>query len=31
MRAHGISQILSFNAGDFARYRGIESVDPHSL
>jgi predicted nucleic acid-binding protein len=28
MKSHGVSRILTFNAGDFARYDGIECVDP---
>jgi predicted nucleic acid-binding protein len=31
MRAHGVAQILTFNAGDFTRYDGITSVDPRSV
>jgi predicted nucleic acid-binding protein len=31
MRVHGISQILTFNVSDFARYDGIQPVDPRSL
>ena len=28
MRAHGISEILTLNAGDFARFAGIRTIDP---
>jgi predicted nucleic acid-binding protein len=31
MKAHAVSQILTFNAGDFARYDGILSIDPRSV
>ncbi|HWF08762.1 MAG TPA: hypothetical protein VG297_09875 [Bryobacteraceae bacterium] len=31
LKAHGIAQILTFNTGYFARYDGIDSVDPKSL
>jgi len=31
MKAHGITQILTFNTGDFARYDGIASIDPRSV
>jgi predicted nucleic acid-binding protein len=31
MKVHGVAQILTFNAGDFARYEGIVSVDPRSI
>ncbi|HYA17993.1 MAG TPA: type II toxin-antitoxin system VapC family toxin [Bryobacteraceae bacterium] len=31
MKTHGISQILTFNVGDFARYDGIDCVDPRCL
>jgi predicted nucleic acid-binding protein len=28
MKAHGMNRIFTFNASDFARYDGIEGVDP---
>ena len=28
IKAHGVNRILTFNASDFARYDGIECVDP---
>jgi predicted nucleic acid-binding protein len=31
MKTHGISQILTFNAGDFTRYDGIKPVNPQDL
>jgi predicted nucleic acid-binding protein len=31
MKAHGVNQILTFNTRDFARYDGIEAVDPQAL
>jgi predicted nucleic acid-binding protein len=31
MKAHGVNRILTFNASDFARYDGIECVDPQAL
>lgn len=30
MKAHGVNRILTFNASDFARYDGIEWVDPQA-
>jgi len=26
MKAHGVNRILTFNAGDFTRYDGIQSI-----
>ncbi|MGA8029288.1 MAG: type II toxin-antitoxin system VapC family toxin [Bryobacteraceae bacterium] len=31
MKSHGASRILTFNTGDFARYGGIDPVDPMSV
>jgi len=31
MKAHGVSQILTFNTGDFKRYDDIECLDPGAL
>ncbi len=31
MRLHGITRILTFNADDFARYPGIEVINPQKL
>ncbi len=31
MKSHGVSRILTFNTGDFARYDGIECVDPQTF
>jgi hypothetical protein len=31
MSVHGVSQILTFNAGDFSRYPGIAALDPASV
>lgn len=31
MMTHCLSQILTFNADDFARYGGIDSIDPRSI
>jgi predicted nucleic acid-binding protein len=28
MNSHGVKRILTFNTGDFARYDGIECIDP---
>jgi predicted nucleic acid-binding protein len=28
MKSHGVGRILTFNSSDFARYDGIECVDP---
>jgi len=31
MTVHGIAQILTFNTGDFARYPGINALDPAAI
>ena|ERR1051325_798231 len=31
MEVHGVSQILTFNTGDFSRYPGIRVIDPQDL
>lgn len=31
MKLHGIGKILTFNAGDFNRYKEIEAIDPATL
>jgi predicted nucleic acid-binding protein len=31
MKTHGLTQILTFNTSDFARYDDIQSVDPRTL
>jgi predicted nucleic acid-binding protein len=31
MKVHGITQILTFNSGDFARYTGISVIHPAAL
>jgi predicted nucleic acid-binding protein len=31
MKAYGITRILTFNTRDFARYDGVQSVDPRTL
>ena len=31
MRVHGIERILTFNTGDFTRYRGIQPLHPHDV
>lgn len=31
MYAHGISEILTLNSADFARFAGIHSIDPHHI
>ncbi len=31
MYAHEISEILTLNGGDFARYAGIKAIDPHHI
>ena len=31
MRVHGVGQILTFNDADFARYSGIQALDPRRL
>ncbi len=31
MRVHGITHLLTFNTGDFARYPGITAVDPKDV
>lgn len=31
MRVHGLTQILTFNTRDFARYAGIVAVDPATI
>jgi len=31
MKAHGITEILTFNGADFARFDGIQSVEPRTL
>lgn len=31
MKAHGVAEILTFNGADFARYDGIDSVEPRSV
>jgi len=31
MKLHRIGRILTFNAGDFARYKDIEAINPSSL
>jgi predicted nucleic acid-binding protein len=31
MEAHGLSDIVTFNLADFARYKGINAIDPRGL
>jgi predicted nucleic acid-binding protein len=31
MKAHGITEIITFNTADFTRYSDIQAVDPRSL
>lgn len=31
MKAHGVTHLLTFNTGDFARYQGITVVTPDSI
>jgi predicted nucleic acid-binding protein len=31
MHAHGISEILTLNGTDFARFTGIHAIDPHHI
>ena len=31
MRTHGITQLLTFNGADFARFPGVAVLDPASL
>ena len=31
MRTHGITQVLTFNVGDFSRYTGVTVLDPNKL
>lgn len=31
MKAHGVTHLLTFNTGDFARYQGIIAVTPDSI
>lgn len=31
MQAHGVTEIVTFNAGDFTRFAGITAIHPDSV